>query len=60
MFLVTSEKGCVAFFKNRHLLRGGGEPCRRGDLEGTKCRSVGPAAVGGDQSVRALYGTASV
>lgn len=29
-------------------------------LEGTKCRSVGPAAVGGDQSVRALYGTASV
>lgn len=29
-------------------------------MEGTKCRSVGPTAVGGDQSVRAVYGTAGV
>lgn len=60
VLLNTSEKQPIAFLMNRHLLRRGGELCRCGDLEGTKCRSVGPVAVGGDQSVRALYGTASV
>lgn len=57
---IASDKHRVYLMKNRHLLHPGGEFCQCGDLEGTKCRSVGPAAVGGDQSVRALYGTAGV